>query len=276
MPTITSIHTANIDKLTSKKLYEKQYVNNPESNQLILFQNLRLIIMFKYEEYDIDKRLSYFIKKLWILDNLAGDTPVTGKSVLPNGCFNIAVIEGHGLIVNHQGRDLHLTQGSYFCGQMTEAISVTIINGSKATMIQLHAWVPIHFSSVDMYQFHDHIVPFELTGIDSDVIRRLPRQSNQLICQNIILVFAPQLIASASSKIIYLSTSTLMDNKGNYTIEKLAADLNCSLRYLQKMFKKTCRTISQTVCGHCKITFRNRWDCVSATSPIVINYSRNR
>lgn len=194
--------------------------------------------MFKYEEYDFHKRFSYFIKKLWILDNLAGENIVTGKSVLPNGCFNIAVIEGDGLIVNHQGQEFLLVQGTYFCGQMTEAISVTVLKGSKATMIQLHAWVPVHFSPLDMCQFRDRIVSFESIGFHSDIIRRLPAQGNRLISQNIILFFAPQLTISDVSRLIYLSTSTLIDKKGNYSISALAADLKCSLRYLQKIFRK--------------------------------------
>jgi len=194
--------------------------------------------MFKYEEYDVDKELAYFIKKLWILDNSTSYIDVTGKSVLPNGCFNIAVIQGNGLMVTHQGREQHLTQGTYFCGQMTEAISVTITNGSKATMIQLHAWTPVHFSSVDMYQFHDQIVPFELTGIDLDVIGKLPGKSVQSICKDISLTFAPYLIISACSRLIYLATMMLLKNKGCYTIKKLAEDLKLSTRYLQIMFKK--------------------------------------
>ncbi len=194
--------------------------------------------MFKYEEYEVDKTLSYFIKKLWILDNSTNSVEVTGKSVLPNGCFNIAVVQGNGLMVTHQGREQHLTQGTYFCGQMTEAISVTITNGSKATMIQLHAWTPVHFSSVDMHQFHDQIVPFELAGIDLDLMSKLPGQNAQTICQNISLLFSQNLTVSVCSRLIYLAAMILLNNKGCYPIEKLAEDIKCSSRYLQKIFKK--------------------------------------
>ncbi|WP_316736766.1 helix-turn-helix domain-containing protein [Pedobacter aquatilis] len=194
--------------------------------------------MFKYEEYDVEKKLSCFIKKLWILDNSASASDVSGKSVLPNGCFNIAVIKGNGLTVEHQGREQHLTQGTYFCGQMTEAISVTVRSGAKATMIQLHAWTPVHFSSVDMYQFHDQIVHFELSGIDLDVMGKLPGQSNQKICQNISLIFEPHLVTNLNTRLISMATTILLNNKGYYAIEKLAQDLKCSSRYLQKMFKK--------------------------------------
>jgi AraC-like DNA-binding protein len=232
-----TIYQVNIDKLIAEIDMDGKVLTMARKS-LLLFEKYNANFMFTYAEYAVDQRLSYFIKKLWILDNLTNDTPITGKSVLPNGCFNIAVIEGNGLLINHQGQELHLTQGTYFCGQMTEAIGVTILNGAKATMIQLYAWVPVHFSAVAMDQFRDRIVPFELTGIDSEVIRQLPGKSNQVICKNIFYVFEPKLITSASSKAIYLSTKTLMDNNGNYAIEKLAADLNCSSRYLQKSFKK--------------------------------------
>ena len=53
--------------------------------------------MFHYKEYYADNRFSVFLKKIWILDNLANPERIVGRQVLPNGCFHIAVFVGAGL-----------------------------------------------------------------------------------------------------------------------------------------------------------------------------------
>jgi len=194
--------------------------------------------MFRYKEYYADNRFSVFIKKIWILDNLANPEGIFGRKALPNGCFNIAVIEGNGLVIKHLTQERHLLPGSYFCGQMTQAISVELLPYSKATMVQLHPWTPAHFSATDMSKFTDHIVPFEMLEIESDQCNRLSGKSHKEIYQNCILAFAPMMREGSTQEMIYRATTLLVQSSGSLQISKLSEYMGCSSRHLQKIFKK--------------------------------------
>ncbi|RZM30238.1 MAG: AraC family transcriptional regulator [Pedobacter sp.] len=194
--------------------------------------------MFSYQEFYVEQKFSLFIKKLWILDNLVNHERISGKSVLPNGCFNIAVIEGQGLMISHLDWEKHMTAGVYFCGQMSEAIRVDVLPGSKATMIQLYPWVPAHFSAMDMSVYTDQIVPLEVTGFDATVLQGLQGLGSQELYQHFVLRFAPLFKVSMASKLIYQACKSIMDSESMISIAKLAADLGCSVRHLQKLFRK--------------------------------------
>lgn len=194
--------------------------------------------MFQYQEYYADNRFSVFLKKIWVLDNLANPERIVGRQVLPNGCFNIAVIEGNGLIIKHMGWEKHLLTGSYFCGQMTQAISVELLPYSKATMVQLHPWTPAHFSAADMSKFTDQIVPLEELEIGPDHFSRLPGRSHKEIYQVLVLTFEPMIRESSTQELIYRSAVLLVESNGSLQVSKLSDYLGCSSRHLQKIFKK--------------------------------------
>jgi len=194
--------------------------------------------MFRYEEYYAENRFSFFIKKIWVLDNMDGLLAVSGKSVLPNGCFNIAVVEGKGLAITHKGWQKQLHCGSYFCGQMTEAVSVHIAARTRATMLQLHPWVPAHFTQADMSQFTDRIVSLKTIEVNALLADRLPGMTPQAIYQALVQSYAPLLEMGAVSQLVYKGASTILDSEGTTTVAGLASGLGCSQRHLQKIFKR--------------------------------------
>lgn len=194
--------------------------------------------LFQYKEYYADSRFSVFLKKIWILDNLANPERIVGKQVLPNGCFNIAVIEGNGLIIKHMGWEKNLLTGSYFCGQMTQAVSVELLPNSKATMIQMHPWTPAHFSDADMSKFTDQIVPLQVQGIEGDLFSSLPGRSHKEIYQTFVLAFAPMMQEGSPQELIYRAAALLVESSGSLKVSKLSDYLGCSSRHLQKIFKK--------------------------------------
>lgn len=194
--------------------------------------------MFQYKEYYADNRFSVFLKKIWILDNLANHERILGKQVLPNGCFNIAVIEGNGLIIKHMGWEKHLLTGNYFCGQMTQAISVELLPYSKATMVQLHPWTPAHFSAADMSKFTDQIVPLEVLEIGPDHFSWLPGRSHKEIYLTFVLAFGPMMREGSTQELIYRAAALMVESNGKLQISKLSDYLGCSSRHLQKTFKK--------------------------------------
>ena len=101
--------------------------------------------------------IAHFIKKLWILDNPNDQPAILNKGVPPNGCFTIAIIQGNGLSVKLKNKIKLLPEGVYFCGQITETIYIDIPSGTKATMIQLFPWTPVHFGISSAYKFTDNI-----------------------------------------------------------------------------------------------------------------------
>ncbi|WP_299291524.1 DUF6597 domain-containing transcriptional factor [uncultured Mucilaginibacter sp.] len=194
--------------------------------------------MFRYEEYQIRRELSVFIKKLWTLNNLTNSSPVLNKSVLPNGCFNLAFIQGPGLQIKHQNIDKLLPAGVYFCGQMTEALSVSIEPFTKATMVQLYPWTPIHFLSANLSLYTDQIVPTTDMGfVPFDKLKIVEGLTHTLICRQVIAAFNPLLNFSTASSLITRGTQMMINTHGNTTIAEVATTLNCSVRYLQKLFK---------------------------------------
>lgn len=194
--------------------------------------------MFRYEEYYAENRFSLFIKKIWILDNLANPMNITNKSVFPNGCFNIAIIEGEGLIIKHLGMEKHLISGCYFCGQMTQVVSVHILPKSKATMIQLHPWAPAHFTQADMSKFTDEITSFDKLEIASKQMEKLSGKGPLEIYQAVVMNFYPLLITGPVPELIYKAASIIMNTGGKQSVSKLATDLGCSTRHMQKIFKR--------------------------------------
>ena len=191
-----------------------------------------------YSEYKVNKRLTPFVKKFWTLDNLQGTKEVTNKSVLPNGCFNIAFIYGEGLVVHNNLRTTTLPEGVHFCGQATEAVDVIIKAHTKATMVQLYPWTPVHFSSLDMRFFNDNILPIQEIdpGLHQEILRH-SLKNNESLEKFILRQFSQTLRKNATTQLIYKSCQHILNNTENLVIQDLCDELGCSTRYLQKVFK---------------------------------------
>jgi len=139
-----------------------------------------------YDEYYVNGNIANFIKKLWILDNPENHPLLLNKGVPPNGCFTIAIIQGNGLSMRHKDHTKRLYTGVYFCGQITETISIDVLSGTKATMIQLFPWTPPHFGISNSHLFTDNICPAnEIALLKTLGLQRMIGLSNRLICQYI-------------------------------------------------------------------------------------------
>lgn len=192
-----------------------------------------------YQEYTVKNSIAYFVKKLWILDNPANCPPIFHKGVPPNGCFTIAIVKGNGLNIQHQGKILHLPEGIYFCGQITSSLYIDIYSGTKATMIQLFPWTPVHFGISDAYLFTDKICPFiEVTGASLLDLSGMVELSNERLCYYITKAFYPLFRNTINTALIINSTQMIIANKGNLEVSAIALSLNCSVRHLQIIFKK--------------------------------------
>jgi AraC-like DNA-binding protein len=191
-----------------------------------------------YDEYYVNGTIANFIKKLWILDNPEKHPPLLNKGVPPNGCFTIAIIQGNGLQVKHTGQITKLSEGIYFCGQITETISIDVLSGTKATMIQLFPWTAAHFGLSDAHLYTDHICPAnEIAQLKTLDLHRMISLSNRSICQYITKAFAPLFKTDSNTALINESTKLIITSKGSITVASIARSLNCSERHIQKLFK---------------------------------------
>ena len=196
--------------------------------------------VFHYSEYTVHGQSAFFIKKLWTLNNVTNLNPVLHKSILPNGCFNIAVIDGPGIVVRQQSAHRHLTKGVYYCGQITKALEVDILAGTKATMIQLFPWTPVHFLfAVDLSSFTDSIIlihelPLNLP-IRWNYLLDLPSEAQ--IHRYIVTSLAGLVKQTSASQSITKACRIIVDRRGDVSVTELATELQCSARHLQKLFK---------------------------------------
>ncbi len=191
-----------------------------------------------YKEYYVNGNSAHFIKKLWILDTPEHHPPVLNKGVPPNGCFTLAVIEGSGLRTTLKNQIQTLPEGIYFCGQITETIYFDIDPGTKATMIQLFPWTPVHFGMTDAHWFTDYICPAdEIPQLTVLNVNDLIGLSSENLCRHITQIFNPLFRTNVNTGLITESTRMIIAKKGNIKVSSLASQLNCSVRHLQKLYR---------------------------------------
>jgi len=128
-----------------------------------------------YSEHYVSKICERFVNKIWCLNNSIGESLVENKLVLPNGCFNLAIVTGNGIEVHTSKSKYEMNEGFYFCSQMTNKVLVNIQPKTKVTIIQLHAWTLSFFPKYDLNNFTDSIIsldsaelPFK-TNVNNDI-----------------------------------------------------------------------------------------------------------
>lgn len=112
-----------------------------------------------YAEYYLSKKAERFVNKIWVLDNTQNDQAVEHKMVLPNGCFNVALVTGDGMEVIIKSKSYKLVRGTYLNAQLTQKAIINILPKTKVILIQLHAWSLSLFTTFDLTKFRDIVVP---------------------------------------------------------------------------------------------------------------------
>ncbi len=132
-----------------------------------------------YSEHYVSPKTERFVNKIWCLDNSFGESLIENKLVLPNGCFNLAIVSGNVIEVHTSKNKYEMNEGIYFCSQMTNKVLVNIQPKTKVTIIQFHASTLSFFPKYDLSNFTDSIIkidfgelPFEIK-IESDIAELL-------------------------------------------------------------------------------------------------------
>ncbi|TPG38889.1 helix-turn-helix transcriptional regulator [Flavobacterium pectinovorum] len=191
-----------------------------------------------YSEYYVSENCERFVNKIWCLDNSIGESLIENKLVLPNGCFNLAIVSGNAIEVHTSKNKYTMSEGFYFCSQMTNKVLVNIQPKTKVTIIQLHAWTLSMFPKYDLSNFSDAILkidPTELpfkakidSGLNSDISELL----------NIINNYFEELSFSNPIKnSIEKICEIIKLHNEEITVSEIGKSLKVSQRLLQIRFK---------------------------------------
>ncbi|WDF59275.1 helix-turn-helix transcriptional regulator [Flavobacterium sp. KACC 22758] len=186
-----------------------------------------------YSEHYVTQKTERFINKIWCLDNSIGENLIENKLVLPNGCFNLAIVTGNAIEVHTSKKKYEMNVGIYFCSQMTNKVLVNIEPKTKVTIIQLHTWTLSMFTKYDLSNFTDSIIkinpeelPFNLQ-IDSDIEHLLQT----------INVYFEELSDLHSEKNTIEKICEIIKNQEEISVSDISKNLKLSQRLLQIKFK---------------------------------------
>ncbi|MBF4517450.1 helix-turn-helix transcriptional regulator [Flavobacterium sp. ANB] len=191
-----------------------------------------------YSEYYVSENCERFVNKIWCLDNSIGETVIENKLVLPNGCFNLAIVSGNAIEVHTSKKKYEMNEGFYFCSQMTNKVLVNIQPKTKVTIIQLHAWTLSMFPSYDLSNFTDSIIKIDSTELPfkSQIETHLNSDISALL--NIINHYFEDLNTSNPNKNLVEKICQLIKlHNEEINVSEIGKSLASSQRLLQIKFK---------------------------------------
>ncbi|MCP2027925.1 AraC-like DNA-binding protein [Flavobacterium sp. HSC-32F16] len=187
-----------------------------------------------YSEHYVTPKAERFVNKIWCLDNSIGESLIENKLVLPNGCFNLAIVTGNAIEVHTSKNKHEMNKGIYFCSQMTNKVLVNIQSKTKVTIIQLHAWTLSMFPKYDLSNFTDSIIkinpeelPFKI-GIDSDI---------ENLLQTINIYFEELSNSHSEKNVIEKICEIIKNQEEEISVSAISKDIKSSQRLLQIKFK---------------------------------------
>lgn len=193
--------------------------------------------MLTYKEHKVKADLAAYIKKIWVIDNSKNENAELGKAVLPNGCFNIAVVIGKGATIITRKSTFHLKEGIYFCGQMTKSVLVDICPSTKISIVQLFAWSPSQFTSLDMSLYTDSLV--EMNHASQPYITNEDSLTSEQEIEQCIDKIIPRIQQLGNKDfLIKRCCEIVLENRGGISVQVLVTCVGSSIRIVQKKFKK--------------------------------------
>ncbi|MDW8851546.1 AraC family transcriptional regulator [Flavobacterium sp. MMLR14_040] len=191
-----------------------------------------------YSEYYVSENCERFVNKIWCLDNSIGESLIENKLVLPNGCFNLAIVSGNAIEVHTSKQKYEMPEGFYFCSQMTNKVLVNIQPRTKVTIIQLHAWTLSMFPNYDLSNFTDSIIKINSNELPFEKEIDLDLNSDISVLLNTINHYFEGLNNQNPNKNIVEKICELIKlQHEEITVSEIGNILNISQRSLQIKFK---------------------------------------
>jgi AraC-like DNA-binding protein len=194
--------------------------------------------MSLYSEYYVSEKCERFVNKIWCLNNSIGESLIENKLVLPNGCFNLAIVSGNAIEVHTSKKKYEMNEGFYFCSQMTNKVLVNIQPKTKVTIIQLHAWTLSMFPNYDLSNFTDSIIKIVQTELPftTDIDSSLNTDISELL--NAINGYFEELsISNPTKNSIEKICGIIKLHNGEISVSEIGKSLKVSQRLLQIKFK---------------------------------------
>jgi len=191
-----------------------------------------------YSEYYVTENSERFVNKIWCLDNSIGESLIENKLVLPNGCFNLAIVSGNAIEVHTSKQKYEMPEGFYFCSQMTNKVLVNIQPKTKVTIIQLHGWTLSMFPNYDLSNFTDSIIRINKNELPFKHEINSGLNGNILVLLDIINTYFEGLNTSHSNKnLVERICEIIKIHNEEITVSEIGNILNVSQRLLQIKFK---------------------------------------
>jgi len=193
--------------------------------------------MFTYKEVYVRESLSFLINKIWVLETNGAKDPDGNKTLVPNGCFNIAFITGQGVTAKWGKDVIDLKKGIYFCGQATQSVDIVILPGTKVNMVQIFPWTISMFTDFNMKLCRNKIIPINYINKDFECeANEINHGDENQIMDFLDNRFKCFLIKNEHSLLVHQSCVIIMKTRGQCSIEDLSRQLGCSSRHLQILF----------------------------------------
>jgi AraC-like DNA-binding protein len=191
-----------------------------------------------YSEYYVSKKCERFVNKIWYLDNSMGDTTIKNKLVLPNGCFNLAIVSGISIEVHTSKKKYVMDNGFYFCSQMTNTVLVNIQPRTKVTIVQFHAWTISMFPSYDLNNFTDSIIQVNRKDLPfKDIIKPSLHNNTSALLDCMNNYFEELFILNPNKNLIEKMCEIIQLHNEEINVSEIGETLNFSQRLLQIKFK---------------------------------------
>ncbi|MBS7231837.1 helix-turn-helix domain-containing protein [Flavobacterium psychroterrae] len=191
-----------------------------------------------YSEHYVSQKTERFVNKIWCLNNSIGESLIENKLVLPNGCFNLAIVSGNSIQVHTSKQKYEMDEGFYFCSQMTNKVLVNIQTKTKVTIIQLHASTLSMFPKYDLSNFTDAIIKVDANELPFPTKIETDLHSDISALLNTINSYFEELNTSHPDKnIVEKICEKIKINNEEITVLGIGKSLEVSQRLLQIKFK---------------------------------------
>ncbi|OCB76172.1 DNA-binding protein [Flavobacterium piscis] len=191
-----------------------------------------------YSEHYVSQKAERFVNKIWCLDNSIGESLIENKLVLPNGCFNLAIVSGNAIEVHTSKSKYEMNEGFYFCSQMTNKVLVNIHHKTKVTIIQLHAWTLSMFPNYDLSNFTDAILKIDAAELPFQTKIETDLSCDILVLLDTINSYFEELSTTHPNKnTIEKICEIIKIQNEEISVSEIGKNMNSSQRSLQIKFK---------------------------------------
>lgn len=189
-----------------------------------------------YSEHKLTHN-SRVINKIWVLDNQKGKVDIQNLKILPNGCFNFALLIGKGASAYLNKQKYDFKKGIYLCSQLTEFINLTLLKKSKVILIQLKPW---YFSYYKQSNFNYFVNTISESQTNKLFYKNINLNSSSILQDVIELAenYSLEFEKNNTQNFIEELCRIIISNNGNIKISDILQKNPYSERWIQSIFKK--------------------------------------